>query len=190
MRGAPLENPSPIEKSLPDLHGDCQGRPLLQENKRRSRSQAGKNAARRPATFEPHHSWTCAVCLPAAFGSGTTAPVRQHSESECHIYRCGCRAAIPGITTRQLLRFTSSPTQLFGAGSRGGRNARATGWRSRASGFPPAIHPRESPVCRQLGRNHRGSPRKVLRFRCTHCAADCCAPQPKNISPLCRNCGR
>ncbi len=70
------------------------------------------NAAQGPATLEPHRSWTFEACLPAAFGSGTTAPIRQHSPCERHIYQCGCRAAIPGITTQQLLRLASSPTQL------------------------------------------------------------------------------
>ena len=123
------------------------------------------NAARGPATLEPHRSWTFEACLPAAFGSGTTALIRQHSPSERHIYQCGCRVVIPGITTPATSAVSQQPNPAHRAGSGGGRNARATGVRSRASDFPPAIHPRESPVCRQLGRNHRGKPQKVPRFR-------------------------
>jgi hypothetical protein len=46
------------------------------------------------------------------------------------------------------------PSPLQRADRRGGRNARATSLRLRASDFPPAIHPRELPVCRWRHRNH------------------------------------
>jgi hypothetical protein len=75
-------------------------------------------------------------------------------------------------------------------GGGGGRNARAT---SRACArfleCPPAIHPRESPGCRWLCRNHSASSGNFT-FRCTHSPLVCCASQHKKLSPLCRSCGR
>lgn len=72
---------------------------------------------------------------------------------ERHIYRC-CRRAV--IFKSRLCDFRGGqrPNPAHRAGSGGGRNARATS-HARASRFPPAIHPRELPVCHWLRRNHR-----------------------------------
>src|SRR5256885_9460318 len=57
----------------------------------------------------------------------------------------------PWIAGRNHRAVASSPIPLCERDGGGGRNARATSARSRAlPECPPAIHPRESPVCRWL----------------------------------------
>jgi hypothetical protein len=56
--------------------------------------------------------------------------------------------------------------------------------------FPPAIHPRELPAATGVTAIIIRQALRFPRLRCTHCHSQCCGPQPKNISPLCRNCGR
>lgn len=192
MRGAPLENKAPIRKSLTDYLRirDCQFQPSrCRRTKGEAKVKRQTNAARRPATLEPHRSWTFAACLPAAFGSGTTAPIRQHSPSERHIYQCGCRAAIPGITTQQLLRLASSPTRLT---EREEKEAAMPGQPACARALP--IFPRQFTLenrrsAASLAAIIVASPGRSYVFAEPNCAADCCASQPKSISPLCRNCG-
>jgi hypothetical protein len=54
-----------------------------------------------PATLRAASFRRPSKLLSRHFRNRTTAPVRQHSSSERHIYRCSCCAAIPGITARQ-----------------------------------------------------------------------------------------
>ena len=56
--------------------------------------------------------------------------------------------------------------------------------------FPPAIHPRELPAATGVTAIIIRQALRFPRLRCTHSQSEGCNPQPKNISPLCRNCGR
>ena len=56
--------------------------------------------------------------------------------------------------------------------------------------FPPAIHPRELPAATGVTAIIIRQALRIPRLRCTHSQSQCCDPQLKNISPLCRNCGR
>ena len=92
---------------------------------------------------------------------------------------CGGRRSV-------LLSAPKSNEQVGG----GGRNARATSRTcARCLECPPAIHPRESPGCRWLCRNHSASSGNFT-FRWTHFPSDRCASQHKKLTPLCRSCGR
>jgi hypothetical protein len=79
------------------------------------------------------------------------------------------------------------PAQRSGIGG-GGRNAPETSCACASAGFPPAIHPRESPDRRWLCRNHSASS-GTLTFRCTHSPSHPRPQQYKNHARLCRNCG-
>ena len=132
-------------------------------------------------------------CLPAARSGGPTVPVRQRSrrvpllpvlaaehDSENRIRR---------IAFLQPLRWPAAqPAQR--ASCRGGRNARATGSRSRAFPISPSNSPSRIASCHRRHRNHHPASFEISTFRCTHSQSQSCDPQPKNISPLCRNCGR
>ena len=85
-------------------------------------------------------------CLSATWGSGTTATVQPRSR-ERHTYRCCCAN---GNSESPLAnsRGSQQPNPSSESGRGGSRNAWATSTHSRAFGFPPAIHPRELPVCR------------------------------------------
>jgi hypothetical protein len=80
-----------------------------------------------------------------------------HLIGERHIYRYCCRSAIRRITFSQPCGSEAAqPSSQSGKWRRpqcpGNQYALA-----HVSSFPPAIHPRESPVCRQLCRNHRSA---------------------------------
>jgi hypothetical protein len=142
---------------------------------------------------EPHRLVDLNSCLPAARSSESTVLVRQRSrrvpllpvlaaehDSENWIRR---------IASLQPLRWPAAqPAQR--ASCRGGRNARATGSRSRAFPISPGNSPSRIASCHRRHRNHHPASFEVSTFRCTHSPADRRDPQPKTISPLCRNCGR
>jgi hypothetical protein len=60
---------------------------------------------------------------------------------------------------------------------------------ARVSDLSPGNSPSRIAGCRWLCRNHPAST-GTLTFRCTHSHPLRCAPQPKKLLPLCRNCGR
>jgi hypothetical protein len=124
-----------------------------------------KNAARGPATLEPHRFVNFKTASPLlSVAERPQRPDSTHIFRECHIYRCHCRTMIPRTTALQL-RGDQRPNPAQRAGSGGGRNAWATQKRSRVSDFPPAIHPRELPVCHWPRRKSSfGKPRKVYVF--------------------------
>jgi hypothetical protein len=142
---------------------------------------------------EPHRLVDLNSCLPAARSSESTALVRQRSrgvpllpvlaaehDSENWIRR---------IAFLQPLRWPAAqPAQR--ASCRGGRNARATGSRSRAFPISPSNSPSRIASCHRRHRNHHPASVEISTFRCTNSGPDYRDPQPKNISPLCRNCGR
>jgi hypothetical protein len=109
----------------------------------------------RPGPATPVASFVdLSSCLPAARSGETTALVRQHSHlrGAPHLPALAAEHDSENMIRRTTaLQPSRRPAAQLAqrASCRGGRNARATGTRSRASNFPPAIHPRELPVCRQ-----------------------------------------
>ena len=109
------------------------------------------NAARGPATLEPHRSWTFKAAFPSLRAAGTTVPVRQRSHSQraphlpALLQTCDSENRCPATSV-----VASSPTQLKERGveeaAMPGQPARAharfrfpTGnSRSRIAGLPPA----------------------------------------------------
>jgi len=109
------------------------------------------NAARGPATLEPHRSWTFKAAFPSLRAAGTTVPVRQRSHSQraphlpALLQTCDSENSCPATSV-----VASSPTQLKERGveeaAMPGQPARAharfrfpTGnSRSRIAGLPPA----------------------------------------------------
>jgi hypothetical protein len=112
---------------------------------------AKTNAARGPATLEPHRSWTFKAAFPSLRAAGTTVPVRQRSHSQraphlpARLQRRDSKNRCPATSG-----VASSPTQLKERGveeaAMPGQPARArarfrfpTGnSRSRIAGLPPA----------------------------------------------------
>jgi len=121
------------------------------------------NAARGPATLEPHRSWTFKAAFPSLRAAGTTVPVRQrsHSQRAPHLpARLQCRDSKNRCPATSVV--ASSPTQLKERGERrpqcpGNRHALA-----HVFDFPPATHARELPVCHRLHRNRRSA--QALKF--------------------------
>jgi hypothetical protein len=97
------------------------------------------------------------VLPPAARSSGKMILVRQHSRGAPHLPVLAAEHdsenMIPRTTSLPSLRGPAAqPTQR--AGCRGGRNARATGLRSRAFPISPGNSPSRIASCRRLRRNH------------------------------------
>jgi len=103
----------------------------------------------------PHRSWISCPALPP-HGDGMMLVARQRSGSAASA-KASPQLAIQGSRSCGH-RGGQRPDPAPRAGWGGGRNARATSTRSRTfPECPPVIHPRESPVCRWLCRNHQAS---------------------------------
>jgi hypothetical protein len=135
----------------------------LGERKLRNAKTKHKNETQKQMRLRDQPSQSRIVRRPSrlAFPPLRATGRRYRSDSthihERHIYRYDCRSAIRENRNSATSAAASGPTQLNEPDCGGGRSARATSTRLRVSDFPPAIHPRESPVCRWLRRNHRSA---------------------------------
>jgi hypothetical protein len=132
-------------------------------------------------------------CLPAARSGETTVLVRQRPRRVPHLPVLAAEHDSENMIRRtaslQPLRWPAAqPAQ--GASRRGGRNARATGLRSRAFPISPSNSPSRIASCHRRHRNHHPASFEISTFRCTHSQPKYCDSQPEKHFPLCRSCGR
>src|SRR5271163_1111452 len=141
---------------------------------------------REASHLTPHRSWISRLAFPPPRSSETTVLVRQRSRRV---------PLLPVLLQNMILRigFGESflcnpcvgqrPSLLQGASCRGGRNARATGSRSRAFPISPSNSPSRIASCHRRHRNHHPASFEISTFRCSHSQSQPRDPQPKNISP-------
>jgi hypothetical protein len=128
---------------------------LIRENPRKSvaKKNLRKKTRRRASHPAPHRSWISRSAFPplgaASRCTGPTALTRSATFTST-----GRRRAIRRTSALQPLRRpTAQPAP--GADCRGGRNARATGPRSRAFPISPGNSPSRIASCHRRHRNHR-----------------------------------
>ena len=102
-------------------------------------------------------------CHPAARSCGSTVPVRQRSRRSATFTSTVCNRAVRRIARLQFLRRPAAqPAQ--GAGLGGGRNARATGMRSRAFPISPGNSPSRIASCHRRHRKHRSARFEIATY--------------------------
>ena len=94
-------------------------------------------------------------CLPAARSNGTTVPVRQRSQGVPLLPVRAAKRDSENHCSATLRRPAAQPAP--GAGCRGGRNARATGTRSRAFPISPGNSPSRIAGCHRRHRNRHSA---------------------------------
>ncbi len=163
---------------------------LIRENPRKSvakifpaKTVPAKTNAARASHPSRIVSWISRLAFPPLGAAGR----RYQSDSapkECHFYRYRPQSAILRITALQPLRRPAAQPAP-GAGCRGGRNARATGTRSRAFPISPGNSPSRIAGCHQRHRNHHSASFKSRHVFAEPTLRHNVAPRNRKTFPPC-----
>jgi hypothetical protein len=136
---------------------------------------------------EPHRSWISTLAFPPLGAARSTVLVRQRSRRVPHLPVLAAEHdsenMIRRIASLQPLRWPAAqPAQ--GASCRGGRNARATGMRSRAFPISPSNSPSRIASCHRRHRNHHPASFENSTFSLNSLSAKILRPATGKTFPL------